>query len=268
VSANINVTDAELGDVTLRWERIESIQFMPTPASADPGVWRLYGSVESDAGDFEGFIQWDKNECLNIDELDGETEDGEVAIEFGRIRSIERRGRRGSIVELKDGRSYRLSGTNDVNDDNRGIMVEDPRYGRVTVSWDAFDRITFTEMRGSARGYDEYTDNGRLEGTVTDRDGKRYSGQIVVDLDEAEGWEILNGSYRDVEFDIPFNTVASITPDGYDEATVVLRNGERLTLEDSQDVSDNNDGVLIFTEGDRDPVYIEWDEVETISFTW
>ena len=266
VSDAVHVIDESLGEIDLRWDRIDTIEFKPAPRNAKPGVWRLYAEVKTDAGDFEGFIQWDKQECLNTDLLDGDTEDGDVSIPMGRITAIERRGRSGSLVELQDGRKLRLRGSNDVNHENRGIMVEDPRYGRVTVSWDAFDRADFRKPDDSGRGYDEFKDTGRLSGTVTDRDGNTFSGLVVFDLDESEGWEILNGSHRDIEFDIPLNLVASIAPYGPDESEVVLRNGEKLTLEDSQDVSDRNDGVLVFEEEDKDPVFIEWEDVELIRF--
>ncbi len=266
VSCKIHVNDKDLGEIDLRWKRIDTIEFMPAPRGEDPGVRRLYGEIETDAGDFKGFIQWDKEECVETDLLDGETEDGDISIQMGRISSIERRGRRSSIVTLKDGRELRMRGTNDVNSENRGIMVEDPRYGRVTVSWGAFEILTFADPPGSGRGFDEYKDQGELKGTVTDDSGDQFRGRIVFDLDEAEGWEILNGSYRDVEFDIPFNRIESIEPLDSDESVIVLKNGEKLTLEDSQDVTDRNDGVLVFTDKDRDPQYLEWDEVEMIQF--
>ena len=42
---------------------------------------------------------------------------------------------------LKDGRRLLLDGSNDVNSSNRGIYVEDERFGRVRVKWDAFDSV-------------------------------------------------------------------------------------------------------------------------------
>ena len=89
--------------------------------------------VETEIGDFEGYVMWDKEECLSTDLLDGESEDGDLSIEMGRIASIEPRGRSSSIVILDDGRKLRLRGSNDVDDDNRGIMIEDERYGKITV---------------------------------------------------------------------------------------------------------------------------------------
>jgi hypothetical protein len=266
VGGKIHIKDASLGEMDLRWDRIESIKFQPVPGSADPGVQRLYGKLETDEGTFEGYIQWDKEECLDTDLLDGDTEDGDISIPMGRIHSIERRGRKGSLVELKDGRKLRLSGSNDVNSENRGIMVEDPKYGRLTVGWDAFDRLTFLEGHGSGRGYGDFKGSGWLHGTVTDEDGKDHRGRIVIDLDEAEGWEMLNGSLRDIDFDIPLEMVAELHPLGHDECRVVLVTGKELTLADGQDVSDRNDGVLIYTDGDKDPLYLPWDEVKTIRF--
>jgi hypothetical protein len=265
VTSDIHVNDASLGMIDLDWDRIELIEFKPVPRDADPGVWRLHGKVVTDEGDFEGFIQWDKQECINTDVLDGDTDDGRVKIEMGRIRSIERRSRRSSDVVLKDGREFRLSGTNDVNHENRGIMVEDPRFGRVTIGWDAFEMVTFSDPGESGKGYDDYPPLGPLRGTVTDDDGDTYKGRIVYDLDESEGWEILNGDLGDVEFDIPFYRIASIEPIDSDESLIVLTNGEKLNLEDGQDVTESNAGILVFTKG-NEVEYIAWKDVERIEF--
>ncbi len=265
VGAKIFVNDTSLGDVRVRWNRIDTIEFMPVAGNADPGVFRLAGRVETDSGVFEGYIQWDKEECLSTDILDGDDEDGSLEIEMGKIASITRRGRNSSIVEMKDGREMRLRGTNDVNDENRGIMVEDHRFGRVTIPWDEFDNLTFQDL-GSGRSYDDFPVLGRLEGTVTDIDGEKYTGYIVFDLDEAEGWEMFNGDYHDMEYDIPFANIKTIEPLGHDDVRVVLFNGEEFELEDSQDASDSNDGILILDERGRDPEYVVWEDVELIEF--
>jgi hypothetical protein len=266
VGGSIHVQDDELGEIDLKWERIESITFLPVPSGADPGVHRLYGTVETEVGDFEGWIMWDKEECVSSDLLDGESEDGDMSIEMGRIASIERRGRSSSIVEMSDGRKIRLRGSNDVDDDNRGIMVEDERFGKVTVSWDAFDRVEFSSPSGSGRGYDDYEALGPLVGRIFERGGHETSGRIVYDLDEAEGWEMLNGRMRDVEFDIPMANIREIEPIDDDESRVTLRNGEVLELSDSQDVSDRHDGFLVYPEGGGDPVYIAWDDLDRVRF--
>jgi hypothetical protein len=136
----------------------------------------------------------------------------------------------------------------------------------VTVGWDAFIMVTFSDKGGSGLGYNDYPARGPLRGKVLDEDGKTYTGQIVIDLDESEGWEILNGDIGDIDFDIPMYRIASLEPLGRDETLVILTNGEKLTLEDGQDVSDDNAGVLVIREGKDDTVYIRWRDVERVEF--
>ena len=265
VGTTVRVRDDSFGDIDIRWNRIETIEFMPVPTGRESDVFRLHGKVETAVGELEGFIQWDKEECLSSDELDGDTIDGNVSIPFGNIRSIEREGRHSSTVVLKDGRSMRLRDSNDVNSENRGIMVEDPRYGRLTVPWSEFDRLIFSDAGSSGRSYDDFPPLQELRGTVRHVDGTEYQGRVVIDLDEAEGWEMLNGSWEDVQCDIPLAMVTKIAPRSRHGSMVTLATGEVLRLEDGQDVSDRNDGVLIFVNGD-DPVYVAWDDVKEISF--
>jgi len=63
----------------------------------------LYGTVDFYGGELTGVIQWDHDERLSTDVLDGDTRDGDVSIEFGNLASIERDGS-GSNVVTKSGR--------------------------------------------------------------------------------------------------------------------------------------------------------------------
>jgi hypothetical protein len=264
IGAEVVVHDRQMGLIELPWRKIDTIRFMPVPAGAKPYAERLFGKVTTTDRTFEGFIQWDSQECLSTDKLDGESDDGTLSLELGRIRAIERLSRSRSKVELSDGRSVTLSGTNDVNEDIRGVWVEDPRVGRVKISWDAFRRVDFSRAPGSGPGYDTFAAPKQLRGTVKDVDGKAFRGQIVFDLDEAETWEILDGSVDGVEYSIPFGMVASIQPQGRHGSKVTLRNGTELRLEDSHDVSDQNSGVLVIAGPEGEPRYLHWDEVARI----
>ena len=265
VGATLLILDQSLGKVKLKWDNIDKIEFAPTPKTVDKPGYRLYGKVETRVMEFEGWVMWDAEECISSDVLDGETMDGDMEIEFGNIRSIERRSSSSSKVTLKDGRELVLRGSNDVDDDNRGIYVEDKRYGKVEIPWDEFDKVTYIEKDVSGDPYDIYKPTGKLKGTVEVYRIGEVKGEIVFDLDESEGFEILDGQIDDIDFYIPMRQIVSITPKGRHSSKVILINGEELILEDTQDVSAKNDGVLIFT-GKGDPDYYEWDEIEKITF--
>ncbi|HUP24336.1 MAG TPA: hypothetical protein VNB06_15500 [Thermoanaerobaculia bacterium] len=259
VTATVEVRDATIGTVQVPWKRIKSVEFQQAPKDVELPGFRLAGTVRTTAGTFEGFVQWDKQECLSIDKLDGDEDGIRLSLPMGNIRTIERHSRAASRVTLQDGRTMILDGTNDVDDSNRGILVEDERFGRVEVPWSAFERVEFRRDAGSGRAYSEFGKYGELQGRVS-ANGKTRTGRIVFDLDEAYGWEMLDGFKDDIAYSIPFGMVARIEPRGTRSALVRLKNGQELVLSDTQDVTDDNDGILVF-EGSGDPVHIPWDAV-------
>ena len=170
-------------------------------------------------------------------------------------------------MTLRDGRELVLDGTNDVNDDNRGIYVEDARFGRVLVSWDAFERVDFAaDLADSGPAYGDFAPGEPLRGKVTREDGVTLSGRIVFDLDEEETTELLNGSWDDVEYHIPFALIAGIVPQDSDSSRIQLRGAGELRLEDQVDVGEGNAGLLVFTSGAGRPTYVEWEDVKRIDF--
>lgn len=265
VGGQIHVWDGKREPTKLGWRDIERIRFGAAPPDLAVDVARLYGVVRTDEGDFRGWIQWDQDECLSTDELDGETRDGEMSIPMGDIRTIERRGGRASRVTLRNGREHTLDGTNDVNSSNRGIYVEDERFGRVLVSWDTFERADFADPPGSGPAYGEFEGGRQLRGTVTTRGGRKHTGRLVYDMDEEETWETLDGERRGIDYTIPLGMVASVTPRDGGASRVELRNGEVLELEGTADTGDNHAGVLVLAQGKR-PVYVAWEDVRKIDF--
>jgi hypothetical protein len=264
----VRVWDGRRGVVVLDSLRIRTIELLPTPASgAVPS--RLHGTVRTRQGDFTGFIQWDRKECLGSDELEGRTADGATTrLRFDTIRSIARHSRSSSRVTLLDGREMVLSGSSGVSHDNRGIYVDDRRYGRVLISWDAYERADFSPG-GGGPAYGEFPPGRPLAGSVTTRDGRRLAGRLVYDLDESETTETLDAPSRGVDYTIPFGLIASIVPPGHEErdarpARVTLRDGEELQLERSGDLGERNGGLLIFAGGGERPEYVPWPDVERI----
>jgi hypothetical protein len=263
----IAVWDRAAGEIQVRWKEIRTIDFLPTPANLSVPDFRLRGTVHTEDGSFRGYIQWDQDECLSSDELDGENRDGDVELRMGEIRSIERRSRDSSEVVLRDGRTFVLKGTNDVDSSNRGIYVHDWRIGRVLVNWDAFRRVDFDPPGDSGPAYTDFRPGRPLFGKVTTQEGKAYRGRLVFDVDERETMEFLDGHRRDVEYSIPFARIGFLLPERGNSSRVVYKDGRELKLEDTVDVGRDNAGVLVFDRGkEKDPRYIAWEDVRRIDF--
>jgi hypothetical protein len=230
----------------------------------------LHGTVRTGAGDFTGFIQWNRQKGVRSDELNGHTADGELSLRFDTIRSIARNASNSSQVTLLEGEEIALSGTPEVGPDNLGIYVDDRRYGRVLISWDAFERVDFSSG-GSSPAYGDFPTGRPLTGDVTTRDGRRISGRLVYDLDESETTETLDAPSQGVDYTIPFGMIASIVPlaggePGAPRARVTLHDGEELQLERTGDLGERNAGILVFVDGSQSPEYVPWADVEQVVF--
>jgi hypothetical protein len=148
--------------------------------------------------------------------------------------------------------------------------VDDHRYGRVLVSWNAFERVDFSAA-GSGPAYTDFPPGSPLTGSVTTRGERRLTGRLVYDLDESETTETLDAPSRGVDYTIPLGLVASIALGSRDEhgasrAVVTLHDGEELQLERGGDLGDGNGGLLIFVAGRERPEYVAWTDVERIDF--
>ena len=171
--------------------------------------------------------------------------------------------RGGVEVEMLSGREFDLTGSNDVDSHNRGIIVNISGMGRVDIPWEEFEKVVFMETPATPTVAVREQTISKLSGTVTTLDGKRYSGEMVYDLDEAYDLEILDGMDKDVAYLLPFRHVKSIKPQNRNACLISMANGQKITLRNKVDVSDDNDGILIGDLND-DPVYIPWSEVEEV----
>lgn len=265
IGAKITVKDASFGKVVLRWNRIESIEFLSAPKS-DVDEKPLFGTVTSKYGSYTGFVQWDAEERLYSDELDGDTEDGRVSLLMGSIRSMEKK-RKGLMVKTVDKQELYLTGTNDVDGRNRGIVVTDAKGMIVEIPWEAFQKVEFSDKAPKLPQYNDFQTPKRLKGTVKTYSGDKHDGLIVYDLDEAWEYEQLEGRDRnDVEFRVMFRDISSIEVND-DDTIIVLKNENKLELITGQDVGERNQGILIMKDvKDKKPIYIPWDDCATITF--
>lgn len=266
----VRVWDGTRGVVDLGTLHVQSIELLPTARLA--GVPdRLHGTVRTRQGDFTGFVQWSREKAVGTDELVGGTGDGEVRLRFDTVRSIERRSRDSALVTLEDGRELELSGTRDVGDGNRGLYVDDPRFGRVLVSWSAFKHLDL-RTGGSGPAYGDFPPGSPLTGSVTTRDGRRLAGRLVFDLDESETTDTLDAPSEGLHYNLPFGLLAAIARSDSEEDgaprtrawRVLLHGGEELRLEPSGDLGAGNAGLLIFADGREQPEHVPWEDVERI----
>jgi hypothetical protein len=186
------------------------------------------------------------------------------------MRSIARRSQNSSLVTLLDGREIVLSDTRATGHGNRGIYVDDPRYGRVLISWDAFEGVDFSPGR-TGPAYGAFPAGRPLTGTVITRSGRRHAGRLVYDLDESETTETLDAPSLGVDYTIPFGLIASIVLPGLEErdarqARVILRSGEEVHLELSGDLGESNAGMLVFFDDGQRPEYVPWTDVRRVDF--
>lgn len=283
--------------VELVWDDLEQIEFGDAPQGARPRGERLYGTVEDqDGGRHSGYISWDLDEIFATDTLNGEQDGSEREIVFSDISRIERTDD-GTLVELRDGRRLTLTGSNDVDRRNRGIQISDPGLGMLEVEWRNMASVRFHSPDVPV-GRDTFDGGHRLRGTVVDSEGEEYSGWIRWDADEDFSWEVLNGEWGEHPVDIEFGNIASIERTGemavgvtlgrgatveVDHALltrVTLLDGRVLDLTGSNDVDEDNKGILIQLEADEEPsresvrvpgspgrwVRVPWSEFRSLRF--
>lgn len=264
----VRVFDGTRGVRDLDARRIHAVDFLPAPREGNKPD-RLRGTVRTPQGEFTGFVQWNRKDALGSDSLRGRTESGPVALPFDTIRSIEHRGE-ALHMKLVDGREVVFPRNPEGRDGRLGIYVDDPRYSRVLVSWEAFERLDFAPG-DAGPSYDDFPPGRPLKGSITTRDGRHLAGRIVFDIDESETTETLDAPSRGVDYTIPFGLVAAIAlpaPKASDEklARVTLWSGEELRLERTGDLGNSNGGLVIFTvkDGVESSEYILWSDVAQI----
>jgi hypothetical protein len=261
-SLEIVVQDLERGAVELPWRRIERVEFADGPGKGMDDE-RLYGTVTTPAGEFTGFVVWDRDESMLDDVLDGEEQGEDREVVFRSIESIEPQGASQALVTLRSGDRLTLGGTNDVNDDMRGVVVTVPT-GTIEIEWDEVRKVVFAPAPASPR-YGSFDGGRALSGTARTRDGEVLEGAITWDMDETYTWETLDGEQDRIKYGISFGHIRSIAPAGSEAAEVKLTDGRTFRLTGSNDVNENNKGVMIRT-SDGNETILDWSALERVEF--
>lgn len=266
IGSNIGVYTADNSYLTIKWEKISKIEFA-SPAGDSINFTQnqpICGIIKTNQGIYKGFITWDKDEKTTEGTLDGHSPAGYQNIPFGMIQKITK-NRNGSKVILKNGKEYDMWGTNDVNDQNRGIIVNMPNIGLVTIPWKNFEIFESLDIRDiDSPSYSDFGLPQRIYGEVLTNKGETYTGYMAYDLDEAMDFELLDGKNDNIAYEIPFKFIGSIEPKNYKYSFVTLTKGTSLSLGDNVDVNNDNSGILIFPTNGI-PVYIAWKQVKLVT---
>lgn len=260
------VEDAAGVESRFEWRELDIIEFMPAPEGQRPSGGRLHGTlITRSALEFTGYLAWDVEEIYTTDLLDGEEDGRHRGVPFGSIVSIERYTSGDAYVRLDSGEEILLRDSQDVDDSNRGISVSDASMGQVLVGWDDFESVRFHPAEAPA-GYGQFDGGVPIHGTVVTTSGDDVTGDIRWDADEAYTWEMLNGEYGGIEFQIEFSRIASITRRSFDAVTVELKDGRTFDLSGTNDVSTGNKGVFI-TDVNGNERLVEWQDFDSVRFS-
>ena len=123
----------------------------------------------------------------------------------------------------------------------------------------------FDDEKMEGKSYKDYNGAKALKGVVSTFENENIAGRLVFDLDETYQLEMLDGESDDIEYFIPFSAIKSVEPKNRKESLVTLTNGENFILGDKVDVSENNDGILVFSDSDK-PRYVPWSNIKNITF--
>ena len=144
-NGGITVSDVGLGQVKVEWSQFDRVEFHQPATEPGYGLFdggpSLRGTVTTHSGEtLSGEIAWDSDEAFGWEMLNGRANGVEYQVEFNNIARIVKSGG-GAIIELRDGRTFRLHDSNDVDSGNRGVLI---RHGSGVseVEWRDFAELT------------------------------------------------------------------------------------------------------------------------------
>lgn len=246
-------------------EDLSSIVFSAAPADAKAFGQGIYGTIASDLGTFKGRVMWDKDERILTEELDGNDESQEHEIKFAEIKSIEKVNEgNASKVQLRDGKTLTLTGTNDVNNGHRGIWLDHPDLGRMEIKWAQFNKLTIENVDVDWLDFNDYVTQAKiLSGTVTLKDNSQITAnQIAFDLNQQSQSERISVEVNNANRLIPLNFIKKITVKNEQAVELSMHDMTELIAYGTRSVDRDNNGLMVTTAGKHK--WYRWSEIKSI----
>lgn len=256
-SADIELIDSEGTLHELDWDDIDQIKFSSAPAEQPLFEPHLWGTARTKAGQFSGTISWDRDEAYPSQILDADMDGEEIEIAFSEIATLARDGK-GTQVTTTDGNERWLTGTNDVDEGNRGLMIHVVDLGLVEIDWRDFESLRLEPMpAASLPDRTSWAATGPINGKLVHRNGNRLVGQLNFDFDQTHLAEHLAGEENNASLTIPWRLVATLATGSKpaEPLAVTLLDGTSRTLSGTGQIKRGNLGWLIGV----DPVqHLSW----------
>ena len=240
------------------WQEVSYVEFSQSTEVAPSQYGRIYvGEVKSTQGVYYGIIERLNYRSRDIQKVEF-TDLRDIYFNLDSITNLETEG--GREITIPSGR---YSGKYKKCNGLTGVEVHLPSVGSIYIPWQqlrAINRKPTSELKGTT--YNNSQPIERLVATIILKNEKTVSGAIAYDLDEVLNIELLNGKNDNIIYNILFEQVAVVEPRNYMYSLITLKNGGRLSIGDSQDVTSHNNGILMLESN----TYIPWSEIQTIEF--
>ncbi len=269
VNAKIFVDKADGSVGQFRMDQVKEVNFSTTRANRLGPNHGIYGVVESQMGTFIGRIHWDRDERFGHQTLEGRDQNKlnseEVSTVISDIKAITRKDD-AALFEMKDGSQVLMTGTNDVDNGNRGLYIDTPDQGRLVLPWEQFNKITFTEPVED--GWDSYHQAvkkpGKLKAIVKRRSGTELDGDIIFNMAQSSPAEMIRCTIKGMDIYMPMFMMRSIKPAGDQYSDVTLTDGTVMKVYGSASFTSENLGLLVNPSDQAE--YVPWEDVEEIIF--
>lgn len=246
--------------IQLKWEYISEITFMQADRpSVLTDSSSLFGTVKSPQGLYKGLISWNTSGRKNTEKIEN------INKLLNKMQKVVRDRSFLKAVPLPGSfQHFQVINTNILYPVSN-IQVNMPNNGSATIPWDKFQELTVIES-GSMKllNYEDFTIPQKIKGEVITLNNDKICGTLAYDLDENMDFEVLDGKNDNIAYRIPFKYIRSIEPKNYKYSFITLKNGNKLSLGDTCDVNQDNNGIIVFSE-DNIPVYVPWSEIKIIT---
>lgn len=252
---------------SIKWDHISEIHFRGADKEAiAPATNQVAGTVKSSQGIYKGLIYWNYQQRLSQDKID------QANAYLNKIKKLcVFTGTHGNhtfgLIPLvsKYESEQPVEKQEDALGQMKNIMVNMPNIGSVNVPWAQFEELTIIPVSElNLLSYNDFPSPRPIQGEVVTRSGQTFSGNLAYDLDESYEFEVLDGKNNTISYRIPFRYIRSIAPKNYKYSFITLRNNSQLSLGETCDVNQDNNGIIIFRNG-QNPVYILWSEIKEIN---